>query len=208
MNDLLIPQYGRLLQCWKDGGSGEAKRSAIAFLILAVIAFAACMLLPDLRETLFSYVGNVFSSLNVVDEVGNLSAVALLSNNLQACTMIMLYGLIPFVHLTALALGMNAMLLGVLAAYYVTNGISMLVYLAALIPHGIFEFPALILAFAMGLYVCGQLSRRCRQDETAVPLAECMLLILRLLALVLLPLLAAAALMEAYVTPFVASLLF
>jgi stage II sporulation protein M len=143
-----------------------------------------------------------------VDEVGNLSAVALLSNNLQACTMIMLYGLIPFVHLTALALGMNAMLLGVLAAYYVTNGISMLVYLAALIPHGIFEFPALILAFAMGLYVCGQLSRRCRQDETAVPLAECMLLILRLLALVLLPLLAAAALMEAYVTPFVASLLF
>ena len=208
MNDFLYPQYGYLLRCWKEGGEEEVKRSALAFLILAVLAFGACMLLPDLRDMLFRLVTDMFSSLDLTDDNGNLSAFALLSNNLQACTMIMLYGLIPFVHFTALALGTNAMLLGVLEAYYVTNGISMLAYMAALIPHGIFEFPALILAFAMGLYVCGQLSRRCRHDETAVSLPECLLLIFRLLALVLLPLLAVAALMEAYLTPLVVSLFF
>lgn len=208
MNELLLPQYGRLKQCWTDGGNGEVKRSAIAFVLLILLSFAACMLVPSLRETLFSFVSDLFFAMDLTDESGRLSAPALLLNNLQACTMIMLYGLIPFLHLTALALGMNAMLLGVLAAHYAVNGISILAYLAALVPHGIFEFPALILAFAMGLYVCGQLTRRCRHDASALPLGDCLLLILRLLVLVLLPLLAAAALVEAYITPLLAAMFF
>ena len=208
MNDFFRPHYDQLSRFWQSGGSGEVKRSAIAFVVLAVIAYAVCMLIPVVRETLFSFVFSAFSPLDVTDASGNLSAMGLFANNLQACTMIMLYGIIPFIHLPALALGMNAMVLGVLAAYYSFNGVSMALYFAALIPHGIFEFPALILAFAMGLYVCGQVTRRLRHDETALPLGECVMQILRLEALVLLPLLALSALMEAYVTPWVAALFF
>ena len=206
MNDFLRPHYDQLARFWQSGGSGEVKRSAIAFLILSVMAYAVCMLVPAVRQALFSFVLSAFSSLNVTDASGNLSAMGLFANNLQACTMIMLYGILPFIYLPALALGMNAMLLGVLAAYYSFNGVSMALYFAALIPHGIFEFPALILAFAMGLYICGQVTRRLRHDETALPLGECVYQILRLDALVLLPLLAMAALMEAYVTPRVAAM--
>ena len=73
-------------------------------------------------------------------------------------------------------------------------------------PHGIFELPALVLAFSMGLYVCGQVTRRCRHDETALPLWDCVPLMSWLLLLVLIPLLAVAAAMEAYVTPLLLSL--
>ena len=97
-------------------------------------------------------------------------------------------------------------LLGVLGAWYVSEGVSPLVYLAAVIPHGIFELPALILAFATGLYVCGQVTRLCRRDKEALHVWDCLLLMSRVLFLALLPLLAAAAVVEAYVTPLVASL--
>jgi stage II sporulation protein M len=141
-----------------------------------------------------------------VVEAGTLSPVDLFVNNLRATLFTMLYGLIPFLQLPALALGLNAMMLGVLAAWYVSEGISLAVYLAALIPHGIFEIPALILAFAMGLYVCGQLTRRCRKDESALHLWDCLVQISRVLLLIEIPLLVVAALMEAYVTPVFASL--
>ena len=76
-----------------------------------------------------------------------------------------------------------------------------LLYAASLLPHGIFELPALILAFSMGLYICGHLTRRCRRDPAALPLGACLGLAARLLVFLLLPLLILAALTEAYVTP-------
>jgi len=118
----------------------------------------------------------------------------------------MLYGLIPFVRLPALALGVNAVLLGGLAACYAATDTTMLLYAASLLPHGIFELPALILAFSMGLYICGHLTRRCRRDPAALPLGACLGLAARLLVFLLLPLLILAALTEAYVTPLAAGL--
>ena len=64
---------------------------------------------------------------------------------------------------------------------------------------------AVALAIGMGLFVCGQLTHRCRHDETALPLRECFVNMSRVLLLVL-PLLLAAAVTEAYITPLVSSL--
>ncbi|MDO4315613.1 MAG: stage II sporulation protein M [Oscillospiraceae bacterium] len=206
MRGVLKYQFDGLRNAWHDGLNGEAKRSAIAFCLLAVIGFIACMALPELRERLVALVVDTISGLGAVNEDGTLSALGIFSNNLRACAFTMVYGLLPFIQLPALALGINAMLLGVLAAWYVAEGESILVYLAALLPHGIFELPALVLAFAMGLYVCGQLTRRCRRDENALHVWDCLVLISRMLLLVQLPLLAVAAVMEAYVTPLLISL--
>lgn len=206
MRDILKYQFGGLQNAWHDGLNGEVKRSAAAFCLLAAIAFGACMALPDLRERLVALVVDAISSLGAIKEDGTLSAPGIFSNNLRACAFTMIYGLIPFIQLPALALGVNAMLLGVLAAWYVAEGYSILAYLTALVPHGVFELPALIFAFAMGLYVCGHLTRRCRRDENALHVWDCLVLISRMLLLVQIPLLAAAAVMEAYVTPVIASL--
>ncbi len=206
LKGVLQYQFGGLRDAWKDGWAAEVRRCAAAFCLLILLSFAFFLAFPDLLDRLMGSVLGWFSSADILDGSGALSVPALFSNNLRAMAFTMIYGLIPFVQLPALALGMNAILLGALAAYYAANGLSLAVFLAALLPHGIFEFPSMVLALSMGLYVCGQLTRRCRRDKTALGLWDCLVLISRLLLLVLIPLLLAAALMEAYVTPWAASL--
>ena len=89
---------------------------------------------------------------------------ALFGNNVRASAVSILYGFIPFLYLTALALGTNALILGVFAAYYVNNGVSLLVYLAGILPHGIFELTALMLAFAGGFLLCRQITQYVRSN--------------------------------------------
>lgn len=207
MRGILKYQIGGLKDSWQNGLSGEALRAAIAFPVLVVLAFVLCMAFPTLREGLLSYVFAAMDGTGALNEDGTLSAMAIFSNNLRATVFIMVYGLIPFIQLPALALGVNALVIGVLAAWYVTEGYSIAAFLAAILPHGLLELPALVIAFSVGLYVCGHVTRRLfRRDESALHIWDCLVLMSRTLLLVLFPLLTAAAVVEAYVTPLVAAL--
>ena len=207
MRGILKYQIGGLRDSWQNGLSGEALRAAIAFPVLVVLAFVLCMAFPTLREGLLSYVFAAMDGTGALNEDGTLSAMAIFSNNLRATVFIMVYGLIPFIQLPALALGVNALVIGVLAAWYVTEGYSIAAFLAAILPHGLLELPALVIAFSVGLYVCGHVTRRLfRWDESALHIWDCLVLMSRTLLLVLFPLLTAAAVVEAYVTPLVAAL--
>lgn len=207
MKGVLQYQISGLKSAWQNGLSGEVLRIAIAFPILVMLSFTLCTVFPALRDSLLSMVLSSMESMGIVNEDGSLSALALFSNNLRATVFIMVYGLVPFIQLPALALGVNTMALGVLASWYIAQGYSIVAFLAAVLPHGLAEFPALILAFGVGLYVCGQVTRRLfRRDESALHIWDCLVLISRMLLLVLIPLLAVAAILEAYVTPLVAAL--
>ena len=207
MKGVLQYQISGLKSAWQNGLSGEVLRTAIAFPILVMLSFTLCTVFPALRDSLLSMVLSSMESMGIVNEDGSLSALALFSNNLRATVFIMVYGLVPFIQLPALALGVNTMALSVLASWYIVQGYSIVAFLAAVLPHGLAEFPALILAFGVGLYVCGQVTRRLfRRDESALHIWDCLVLISRMLLLVLIPLLAVAAILEAYVTPLVAAL--
>lgn len=195
-----------LRAAWADGLKEEVRRSAIAFVTIWLLFFAACAFVPSLRTALADMMFSTLRGMNLSDAEGRISVLALFLNNLEATAFIMLYGLLPFIQLPALALGVNAMMLGVMAAWYAAEGISPLAYLAALLPHGVLELPALFLAFGTGLYICGQLTRRCRKDQSARSVWACMSLASQVLLSVLVPLLLAAAFVEAYVTPAVAAL--
>ena len=207
MKGVLQYQISGLKSAWQNGLSGEVLRTAIAFPILVMLSFTLCTVFPALRDSLLSMVLSSMESMGIVNEDGSLSALALFSNNLRATVFIMVYGLVPFIQLPALALGVNTMALGVLASWYIAQGYSIVAFLAAVLPHGLAEFPALILAFGVGLYVCGQVTRRLfRRDESALHIWDCLVLRSRMLLLVLIPLLAVAAILEAYVTPLVPAL--
>lgn len=209
MRGILKYQISGLKDSWRNGLSNEVFRAAIAFPVLVVLAFILCMVSPALREGLLSYVFAAMDGTGALNDDGTLSALAIFSNNLRATVSIMAYGLIPFIQLPALALGVNAMVIGVLGAWYVTEGYSIAAFLAALLPHGLLELPALVIAFSVGLYVCSHVTRRLfRRDGNALHIWDCLVLISRTLLLALLPLLAAAAVVEAYITPLVASLFF
>lgn len=190
---------------WNDGLNWECKRSAIAFLVLTVLAFAACLLSPALLDWVIDLITGSLSAADTDTQVQGLTAVlSMFAANIQTCSISMLYGMIPWVCLPAVALGLNSMLLGTLAAWYVSMGYPPLLTLAALLPHSIFEVPALILSFAAGLFVCGQMTRRIRGDETARSAMACLMVLSRTLIL-LLPLLAAAAAAETFLTPAIVS---
>ena len=133
----------------------EFLNTAAAFGVLVLLGFAAGMLFPDMaQQTLQNFAAQV-EQLGLTDDVPQSQMMAtLFFNNITASLLSMLYGLIPFLPLSALALGTNALMLGAFAAIYQQQGIGLGVYVLGVLPHGIFELSALILSCALGLLIC------------------------------------------------------
>lgn len=183
------------------------RNTAIAFFVIIFAAFLASLLVPSVLESMVAYMQAVIENADIITDEGGLSAARIFANNLRAALMSTLYGCIPLIYLPALAIGLNAAVLGALAAYYQLSGLSLLLFLAGIVPHGIVEIPALLLAFACGLYLCKELTARILRRETSGPLSGVFLSIARLYLTVIVPLLVMASVLEAYVTPLVLSFL-
>ena len=149
------------------------------------------------------FTANISGS-GVMDDDGTIHLLPLLTNNIRAAVFTVLYGFVPFVFLPALSLGINALLIGFFAAFYLTNGLSMLYFFAAIIPHGIFEFPAMVLSIALGLSLCHTVNNYIRHN-TSGTVKECIIDILRVLCLRAIPLFVIASLVECYITPLIVS---
>ena len=142
----------------------------------------------------------------VVDTEGELSVFALLMNNWRAMLLSAAYGFIPFLFLPVLSLLVNGALLGVMASYYMSHGMSMLLFLAGILPHGVFELPALVLSIACGACLCRNMCRLAVSSPRRVPMVELLGDLLRVLLLLVAPMVVAAAFIECYVTPAVMGL--
>ncbi len=179
------------------------RNTAIAFFVIVLASFLASLLAPSVLDSMVAYMQAVIDNADIVTDAGGFSAVRIFVNNLRASFMSTLFGCIPLIYLPALAIGLNAAVLGALAAYYQASGLSLLLFLAGIVPHGIVEIPALLLAFACGLYLCKELTARVLGRETSGTLSGVFLSVARLYLTVIVPMLAAAAILEAYVTPLV-----
>ena len=204
MNQLRL-QYGQIHSFGTQGFFYELRRSAAAFLILAVAGYVIGTVNPAITQQVAAFLTSYYGSLDLEVDTGSISALMLFGHNVQACLMAIFYGIIPYLSLTALALGMNSLLLGILAVYIQSNGYSLLYFLAGILPHGIFEIPALVLAFALGLYLCKEVTARCRHQEGLPPFSLCLAQIARVFVFLVVPLLAVSAATEVYLTPLIAS---
>ena len=171
--------------------------TAAAFLVLLVLAYIAGRLFPDIPATVISAFNEDIAGSGIVQEDGSFNVLALFANNLRAMVLGILYGFIPFLYLPALALGVNAAILGMLAS--LIDG-QWLLLAAGILPHGIFELPALFLSLAAGLCLCKNINAYIRKNEKGI-MKPLLLNILRVTVLLVLPLLVIAAVMETYVTP-------
>ena len=178
--------------------------TAAAFVIIALLSFALGIFNRNIPEFVVNYFQQLLESNDIVTEDG-IDLLALFGNNLRACGVSILYGFIPFLYLTALALGTNALILGVFAAYFFNNGASLAVYFAGILPHGVFELSALLLAFAAGFLLCRRTTQYVRKNTKGM-MKPLLLNLLRMFLMHILPLLAAAAVVEVYVTPQVMAL--
>lgn len=187
---------------WREEYGRWVGMTAVAFLVLVVLSYIAGRLFPEIPATILTYFNEVVADSGIVRDDGSFSALALFGNNLRAMVLSTLYGFIPFLYLPALSMGVNAILLGMVASS--VNG-QWLLLAAGILPHGIFELPALCLSLAAGLCLCQNINRYIRKNEKGI-MKPLLLNILRVTGLVVIPLLVVAAIMESYVTPVVMQL--
>lgn len=187
---------------WREEYGRWVGMTAVAFLVLVVLSYIAGRLFPEIPATVLTYFNEVVADSGIVRDDGSFSALALFGNNLRAMVLSTLYGFIPFLYLPALSMGVNAILLGMVASS--VNG-QWLLLAAGILPHGIFELPALCLSLAAGLCLCQNINRYIRKSEKGI-MKPLLLNILRVTGLVVIPLLVVAAIMESYVTPAVMQL--
>ena len=170
----------------------EFLNTAAAFGVLVLLGFAAGMIFPDMaQQTLQNFAAQV-EQLGLTDDVPQSQMMAtLFFNNITASLLSMLYGLIPFLPLSALALGTNALMLGAFAAIYQQQGIGLGAYFVGVLPHGI---------CALGLLICRTGTERVLK-KSDTPFFRRVLDCIRVFLTFSVPLLLVAALIETYVTP-------
>ena len=195
-------QFTKLRQFYRGELSYHLFIATVAFCVMIVLSFILGMVRPSIASGAIQYFANMIKDAGLVDDNGAFSALGIFGNNIRAFVVTACYGFIPFVFLPVVSLALNGAILGLFAAFYVTNGQSLLVYLAGILPHGVFELPALVLAMSCGLYLCRVITdyvRFNRKGTVKPALAN----IARVLVLNVLPLTAIAAVIEANVTPLI-----
>ncbi len=179
----------------------------ILFVVCIATGYVVFALIPSIPKELMKTISEMFAQAGVVSASGTVSFFGILLNNWFAMLFSVLYGFLPFVFLPVLAVVSNGLLLGAVAAFYTISGTSLTLFFAGILPHGIFEIPALLLAVSMGVALCRNLIRLITHSPRAVPLVEFLTGLLQTMLLLIFPLILAAAAVEAFVTPAILQML-
>ena len=139
----------------------------------------------------------------MVEDDGTIGFIPLWLNNLFVCVKTIGMGLAPILYLPVIVLFSNATLIGtVLGLTSAETGYSLMnVVLYSILPHGIFEIPALCVSFGLGFYLCRFMTRRFFRKGDGRSLLEVLNAVAKGFVLVVIPLLTIAAFVECYVTP-------
>lgn len=181
------------------------RRCMVAFVLLCLggwLVFSEFA--RQAQAVLAGFIGSVRES-GLLDENGTISPWALFGNNLQASLSAAAMGLVPFVFLPVLSLVLNSVIIGAvlsLSGSTAMGGITAgQMVLLGLLPHGIFEIPAFALGIAMGLYLCRQMNGTLRKRPGTPRIEAVLPHLCRVTVFGVVPLLAAAAVIETFVTP-------
>ncbi len=172
-----------------------------AFLLLTVIFSLYFRSNNDAAEVVISAYAELAET--VSDEDGSLSYMGIVKNNLYACALCVGLGFVPFLFLTAWPVLSNSMVIGAVLGYgSFSDAFSVVkIVVFGLLPHGLFELPAVFLSMAMGLYLCRTVSRRIIGRAGAEKILPVLNGIAKAFVLVVIPLLVIAAAVECFVTP-------
>ena len=175
--------------------------SLVIFFLCWAVSYFVFYSNQDLTAGLFNTISQMFQENGVYTESGGISFFALLFNNIRASALMAILGIIPFLFLPAIILGYNAVIIGIACAFSMAMGTGVSFLVLALLPHGIFEIPALILSAALGIYLCKELVKKLVGRSRLASFSGVFLSMLRFYLCVILPLLVVAALVETYFTP-------
>ena len=179
-----------------------------AFLILCGIFAAMTFLLPDFVRSYLTLIEKLVAALGLENGATSWQLFsAIFSNNVRATVVTVFYGYLPFLFYPALTLGSNAMSITAMGISYVQDGVlTPAAFFAGILPHGILEIPALIIACAIGLCNCRFITRMVLKKPMQTEPRAQLITLSRLYFILVLPLLFIAAVVEAFVTPHIMAL--
>jgi len=202
----LTEQFGLLRDFLRTDFRRTPLYCVLGMAAAAVLGGALAAMEPEAVMEIMDLFMEQVQKAGVIDETGNMSVFSLLTNNWMAMLLSALYGFIPFLFLPVFSLLTNGSLLGMMAVVYLANDMPFAAYLAGLLPHGIFELPALVLSISCGVCLCRNMCRIVTRDDRRISLVELLGDLLRVMLLIVLPLTVLAAVIECYVTPLVMGL--
>lgn len=203
---MISEQYRKLFGFLRSRFRFFVLATAAAFFALTLVGWLIGSLLPEQTVSITqAFVKSVEQS-GVIQADGTISAPALFWHNLIAMFSMTVSGAIPFLFFPAVHLTSNSFLIGIVAALYSKSGLSPVLFLAGLIPHGIFEIPAMVLSIACGFYLCADLCRRILRRGNTPAFSLVIGNIVRVMFLITTPLVVLAAITETYVTPYLQAL--
>ena len=135
----------------------------IIFIVFGVVAFYGMKLLPeDVISEMGKDIIELFDSKDVVNADGTLSFWGIFLNNLRAGVLISVVGLIPFLFVPIIYVIFNALIVSAIFAVVslFTEENLFIMFIKYILPHGIFEVPALIIEGAIGAKLCAFISRK------------------------------------------------
>ena len=144
----------------------------------------------------------VNSKSDLIADDGSISAIGLIKNNFVACIISVITGSFPFMFFPIFSLLMNGVLVGVTLGFVkAVAGKSIIKsFFCGILPHGIFEIPALIISMAMGIYLCFFISSKII-GKNKYKFSELLKNYIIILCIVIFPLVVIAGFVEAYITP-------
>jgi len=167
-----------------------------------VVANASDAIASASSEDLASLQENIGELPDLSSLGGKLNASFLFLNNTRAMTIIFLAGMASFSVLGVLIYMINISLIGGVYAILELLGMSPVpIFLAGVLPHGIFELPALLIGSAVVLYIGAALVT----PQTGKSMGEVVIDLMadwaKIFVGLVVPFLGLAALIEAYITP-------
>ena len=176
-------------------------KSSIIIGVIFIISILSSFLMFRQNQNIAGKIVNEFSS--ITSSLENLKGLslskAIFFNNLRACALTVLMGFIPFVYLVFMVLFPNASLMGAVFSVAKIEKLGKMI-LFGILPHGIFELPALFISMALSVYLCTFITKKIFKKEDKKFLYALKEVFLTFLIIVL-PLLILAGIIEGVVTP-------
>lgn len=180
--------------------------AGIGFFAVCILCYFLLKSNPQIAKQMIQYFMDSVQSSGVVNEHNQISVFMLILNNIRASFVSVALGIIPFLFLPLFSLLLNAAIIGALFAIISIGGGSFVTVFAGLIPHGIFEIPALIIAMSLGIYLCKELVMKFMEKRKNERIGTVFKDIARFFICTVIPLMLIAGFIETYITPLIMSL--
>ncbi len=173
----------------------------LLFTILIGASTAYFFYHPELTQALYLDLVAVFENKIASGSQGIDLLGGIFFNNLWAAGMAILLGFIPFLFIPFWTLTSNALIIGIVGGIYKLSGFGVFAFLIGILPHGLLEIPAFILAVTLGLDLSFKLIKVIFKKNKGQAIRETVKNTIRLYFLWIVPLLFLAAIIETYMTP-------